>query len=73
MDLELVSENLEGLPLPPIAWDAWLEVAELVSLKLLLLLGRPYLEFAAEKPPVFCGLTIPALLVSPIALENRLG
>ena len=75
-DLSPYVSEIEGLPRPPTAceaWcEAWWEVAELVSLELLMPRGRPYL--AAEKPPVLCGLTMPVLLLSPpIALENLLG
>ena len=72
---EYVSE-IEGLPRPLTAceaWcDAWWEVAEPASLELLMPRGRPYL--AAEKPPVFCGLMMPVLPLSPaIALVNLFG
>lgn len=68
--------DIEGLPRPPTACDAWCdtwwEVVELASLELLMPRDRPYL--AVEKPPVLCGLMIPVLpLFAPIALENLLG
>lgn len=70
---ELVSDNLDGLPCPPIACDAEYEGVELASLVLLIPLGRPYRAPPAETPPVLCGLTTPLLLLSPMVLENLLG
>ena len=72
-ELELMSENLEGLPRPPIACDAEYDGVELASLVLLAPLCRVALEFPAANPPVLCGLTTPVLPFSPMILGNVLG